>query len=103
MTVYALAQLSMKDRTAYDRYQARFMGVFKQFRGQLLVADEHPAILEGAWDRDKVVLMSFPDEQAFRAFHESPAYREIAIDRKAGANAVVLLLRGLSLQSDVRG
>ena len=95
MTVYALAQLSMQNRDAYNRYQSRFMGVFQQFRGRLLVADEHPAVLEGSWERDKVVLMSFPDEQAFREFHESPAYQEIAKDRKAGANAVVLLLRGV--------
>lgn len=96
MTVYALAQLSMKDRNAYDRYQARFMGVFRKFRGRLLAADEHPAVLEGTWQRDKAVLMSFPDEEAFREFHESPEYQEIAKDRKAGADAVVLLVRGVT-------
>jgi uncharacterized protein (DUF1330 family) len=37
MTVYALAQLSMKDRIAYERYQARFMGVFNPFRGKVLL------------------------------------------------------------------
>jgi hypothetical protein len=41
--------------------------VFRKFGGRLLSADEHPAVLEGAWDRDKLVLMSFPDEAAFRA------------------------------------
>jgi uncharacterized protein (DUF1330 family) len=33
----------------------------------LLSADEHPLALEGEWDRDKLVLMSFPDVAAFRA------------------------------------
>jgi uncharacterized protein (DUF1330 family) len=96
MTVYALAQLSMTDREAYNRYQARFMDVFRKFRGRLLVADEHPTVLEGMWERDKVVLMSFPDEAAFREFNESAEYQEIAKDRKAGSNAVVLMLNGLS-------
>jgi uncharacterized protein (DUF1330 family) len=41
--------------------------VFRKFSGRLLSADEHPRVLEGKWDRDKVVLMSFPDEAAFRA------------------------------------
>lgn len=96
MTVYALAQLSMTDREAYNRYQARFMDVFRKFRGRLLAADEHPTVLEGVWERDKVVLMSFPDEAAFREFNESAEYQEIAKDRKAGSNAVVLMLNGLS-------
>jgi uncharacterized protein (DUF1330 family) len=65
MTVYAIVQLKITDRAAYDRYQARFLDVFKKFSGRLLSADETPALLEGAWDRDKLVLMSFPDEAAF--------------------------------------
>jgi uncharacterized protein (DUF1330 family) len=96
MTVYAIAQLKMIDRAAYDRYQARFFEVFKKFSGRLLSADESPAVVEGAWDRDKVVLMSFPDEAAFRAWADSPDYREIAKDRKAGAQATVLLVKGFA-------
>lgn len=94
MTVYVIVQLKMTDRAAYDRYQARFFDVFKKFSGRLLSADENPQVLEGAWDRDKLVLMSFPDEAAYRAWADSPEYLEIARDRKAGAPAIVLLARG---------
>ena len=87
LTVYVIVQLKMTDRAAYDRYQARFFDVFKKFGGRLLSADETPAVLEGAWDRDKLVLMSFPDEAAFHAWANSPEYLEIAKDRKAGAQA----------------
>jgi uncharacterized protein (DUF1330 family) len=94
MPVYVLAQLKFKDRRAYDRYQAAFAGVFRQFNGRLLVADESPQVLEGGWTRDKVVLMSFPDEASCLAWSGSPAYQAIAVDRKAGADAVVLMLKG---------
>jgi uncharacterized protein (DUF1330 family) len=47
--------------------------------------------VEGAWDRDKLVLMSFPDEAAFHAWADSPEYLEISQDRKAGAQGIVLL------------
>ena len=66
MTVYVIVQLKMTDRAAYDRYQARFFDVFRKFSGRLLSADESPDVLEGAWDRDKLVLMSFPDAAAYR-------------------------------------
>ena len=96
MTLYVVVQLKMTDRAAYDRYQARFFDVFKKFSGRLLSADESPTVLEGTWDRDKLVLMSFPDEAAFQAWAGSPEYLEISKDRKAGAQGIVLLAKGFT-------
>ncbi|MGA8144090.1 MAG: DUF1330 domain-containing protein [Candidatus Acidiferrales bacterium] len=95
MSVYAIALLTITDRASYGRYQEKFMGVMKRFRGRLLAADEKPRVIEGAWDREKVVLISFPDEAAFREFAESPEYEEIANDRRAGSQGVVLLVQGI--------
>lgn len=96
MAVYLLAQLRFTDREADNRYQARFMDVFRKFDGRLLAADEHPVALEGEWDREKVVLMPFPDEESAQRFSGSAEYQDIAKDRKAGAgaDAVVLMVRG---------
>src|SRR5215472_11308776 len=93
--VYAIAQLKITDRTAYNRYQQRFMSVMKLFKGRLLAADERPQVVEGKWDREKVVLLEFPDECAFREWMDSPEYTEIAKDRKAGSDAVIVLVRGI--------
>ena len=93
--VYAIAQLKITDRDTYNRYQSRFMEVMRQFKGRVLAADEHPQIVEGTWDREKVVLLEFPDEPAFREWAESPEYVEIAKNRKAGSDALVLLVKGI--------
>ena len=95
MTVYAVAQLRFTNREAYDRYQARFMEVFARHSGRLLAADEQPMVIEGDYDREKIVVMSFPDQAAFQAWSDSPEYRKISRDRRAGAEAVVLLVRGI--------
>ena len=95
MTVYAIAQLRFTDRAAYDRYQARFMDVFRRHPGTLLAADESPQVIEGKWDREKLVLMSFPDEAAFHGWAQSPEYQDISKDRLAGADTLVLLVEGL--------
>jgi uncharacterized protein (DUF1330 family) len=95
VTVYAIAQLKFTDRAAYHRYQARFMEVFRRHPGTLLAADERPEVIEGEWDREKVVLMSFPDEAAFRGWAQSPEYQDISKDRLAGADTLVLLVEGL--------
>lgn len=96
MTVYAVAQLRFTDRTAYDRYQAAFMEVFARYSGTLLAADDAPRVIEGEWTGDKVVLMSFPDEAEFRRWADSPEYQQISIDRRAGADTVVLLVHGIA-------
>lgn len=98
MSVYIIAQLRFTRRELYDRYQARFFEVFRKFSGKLLVADERPQVLEGTFERDKVVVLEFPDAQAAMEFQESEDYAEIALDRKAGADAVVIMVRGLKEQ-----
>ena len=60
MTVLAIAQLKFTDRNAYNRYQAAFMEVFQRYSGTLLAADEAPQVVEGEWQLDKAVVMSFP-------------------------------------------
>ncbi|RJF98563.1 DUF1330 domain-containing protein [Noviherbaspirillum saxi] len=95
MTTYILAQLKFTNRAAYERYQARFMDVFRKFDGRLLAADEQPILLEGQSDREKVVLMSFSDETSARRFMDAPEYLEISKDRHAGADTVSWLVGGL--------
>jgi len=97
MTVYAIAQIEIFNREAYDRYQANFWGVFKQFDGSLLVNDERPKVIEGEWPKDKIVMMSFPNEASFHAWVGSPQYEEIVVDRRAGANITILLSEEFSL------
>ena len=96
MTVYAIAQFSITDLTAYRRYQSRFADVFHAFDGTLLAADESPTVEEGSWPHQKVVLLAFPDEQALRIFADSPEYAAIAADRRAGTDGVVLTVHGLT-------
>lgn len=96
MTVYAIAQISITDRDSYNRYLGRFMEVFGRFNGSLLAADANPEVVEGHWDREKVILMSFPDKPSFYTWARSPEYQEISVDRKAGSDGLVLLAKGLS-------
>ena len=95
MTVYTIAQLKFVDIGAYRRYQRAFPAVFAKFNGTLLVADESPQVLEGEWQCDKVVVMSFPNTEEAERFRQSQEYLEIVEDRKAGAEAIVLIVTGL--------
>ena len=60
-----------------------------------MAADEQPEIIEGRWDRDKIVLLSLADATALRGFFESTQYQEIAKDRKSGTGALMLLVHAI--------
>ena len=96
MSAYVVAQISIHDRARYDRYAAAFLPTLKPFGGRLLAADEGPAVLEGRWSAEKLVLIAFPDAAAARAWAASPAYQAIAVDRLAATEGVVLLAQGVA-------
>lgn len=96
MTVYAIVQLNVHDRSTYDRYVERFMPVFEKFNGTVLAADDHPKFLQGQSDANRVVLLSFPDKKSFFAWAGSPEYQEIVSDRVASSSGLILLVEGLA-------
>ena len=95
MTVYIIAQLTIKDRATYGQYQSHFMEVFAPFGGTILAVDDNVTTLEGTWPHTRMVLASFPDEASFRAWWESPAYREIVTHRWATSEGPIVLVQGL--------
>jgi uncharacterized protein (DUF1330 family) len=101
VSAYIVAQISIHDRPRYERYVAGFMPTLPPFGGRLLAADEAPQVLEGAWERDKLILIGFPDAAAARAWAASPAYAAIAGDRLAATDGVVILAAGLAASTSV--
>ena len=97
MSAYVIAQISIHDRSRYDRYAAAFLPTLKPFAGRLLAADEAPEVMEGTWPRDKLVLVAFPDRTLALAWAASPAYAAIAGDRLAATDGVVILADGVSV------
>ncbi len=95
MPVYAIAQLTITDPAAYQRYLEGFFAVFAKYSGTLLAADDAPEVIEGDWDHQKLVMMEFPDRDAFESWAYSEEYQRISEDRRAGTTSVVLLARGV--------
>jgi uncharacterized protein (DUF1330 family) len=96
MSVYFVAQISIFDQTSYNRYSAHFRDIFSRYQGTTLAVDNSPVVLEGEWEQRRVVLISFPDERSLLEWWESQEYQEIAKDRRAGSDAVILMLSGVS-------
>lgn len=94
MTAYVVAQVAIHDREPYGRYATAFMPVLQQYGGRLLASDEQPEPLEGE-DGRKLVILAFADKAAARAWADSPEYQAISVDRRAGSDAVAILVQGV--------
>jgi len=96
MPVYVVAELTITDRAEYARYEAGFMPIWQQYRGELLAVDEQPTVLEGEWRHTRTVLLRFPDAAEAERWYRSPEYQALAQHRWQASHANVALLSGLA-------
>ena len=94
ISAYFIANISIHDQAEYDKYLYSVDEVFAKFNGKYLAIDEHPTVLEGAWNYTKVVLIEFPSEKELRNWYESEEYQKILKYRLSGALCDSLLVKG---------
>jgi uncharacterized protein (DUF1330 family) len=95
VTAYVIAQLRIHDPARFDRYVAGFMPVLTKYGGRLVATDGEPEVMEGPWRGDRVVVLAFKDRDAAKAWAASAEYQEIAKDRWAAAETILLLVQGV--------
>lgn len=94
MAVYFSATIRIHDADRYQVYLDRYDEAFAGTGGEVLAVDDAVTVLEGQPRAGRVVLIRFPDEAAFRAWYDSPAYAAIAQHRRAASDADIVLVRG---------
>ena len=98
MSVYQIAQITIKNREEYDKYADKFLGVFEKFEGKILSVDWEPKVVAGEWNATRSVLLEFPTKAAWKAWITSPEYAEITSHRIAGADVNAILVKSLGHQ-----
>lgn len=94
MSWYIVGRIAIHDPKRYGRYAAAFLPILKQYGGRLLVSEETPQVMEGEWDGRKLVVLSFESREAALSWANSPEYLEIAEDRHAASDGIVVLAEG---------
>jgi uncharacterized protein (DUF1330 family) len=62
MSAYIIGLIKIHDRDEYTKYQAGFREIFSQYKGEILVVEEEPTLLEGEWPYTRTVVLRFSDE-----------------------------------------
>lgn len=95
MSVYVINNMTIHDRAEYDEYLRLFMGVFRQFDGEVIAAQDAPVPSEGEWPYDRTIVLRFPSRESFERWAQSAEYRAIVQHRLKGTKSNVVVLDGL--------
>ena len=94
MTAYILARVAVRDWDRYRQYMAHTPRVIARFGGRFLVRGGETAILEGADDGLRVVLIEFPSFDQAKAFHASPEYAAVKALREGAGEGTFMAIEG---------
>jgi uncharacterized protein (DUF1330 family) len=94
MSVYIIAQIDIRDRDTYAKYQAGFAEVFEKYDGELLVVDDAAQVVEGEWPYSRTVVIRFPNADEAARWYGSPEYQAIAKHRLAASQANAVIVQG---------
>lgn len=95
MPAYVIADVRITDTAAYERYKALTPGAIAANGGRFLSRGGEMAVLEGAWQPGRVVILEFADMAAAKSFYDSPEYREAREARKGAADFNMIVVEGL--------
>ena len=95
--VYMLVNLKLNDAEEYRIYEKGFFPILKKHNGSFITYDDNPVILEGDQPDqfDRVIIFSFPSEEAADSWWNDPEYQELSAHRRAGAEIILQRVKGL--------
>ncbi len=94
--VYMVVNLSITDPQEYRHYEKNFFGLLKKHNGSFITYDDQAITLEGESPREgRMILFSFPSEDAAQEWWADPEYQAISEFRRNGTKMEFLtMLKG---------
>ena len=91
--VYMVVNLAVTDVNEYRQYEKGFFPILKRFGGQFVTFDDNPITLEGVAPRSgRMIIFSFPSEQAAKDWWADAEYQALSEHRRAGTTMEFLTM-----------
>jgi uncharacterized protein (DUF1330 family) len=91
--VYMVVNLSVTDADTYRKYEKDFFPLLKKYRGEFVTYDDQPLHFEGDAPRNgRMIIFTFPSEQAAKDWYADTDYQAISEFRRAGTKMEFLTL-----------
>lgn len=95
MKGYVVANVDVKDWSAYEAYRSRTADVIAQYGGRFLVRGGNVEVIEGDPGISRLVILEFPSVEDAHRFYESPEYQAILPDRLNNATSTLFVAEGV--------
>ena len=95
--VYMVVNLHIENKDEYLIYEKGFFPLLKKHGGQFVTFDDNMITLEGETPPSgRMVIFSFPSEEAAQGWYNDPEYQALSEHRRAGTSLKFLtLIHGL--------
>ncbi len=95
MAVYVLVDLRVKNHEDFEQYRRKVAPMIQEYGGRYLVRGGAVENLEGNWDHGRIVLLEFPNREAWDALYRSAEYAPLLVLRQGATESIVSVLEGL--------
>ena len=95
--VYMIANLLVKDASAYRKYEKGFFPILKKFGGEFVTFDDSHENFEGEFPLEgRVIIFKFPSEELAKQWYSDDDYQALSEFRRAGTTLKsITLVHGL--------
>jgi uncharacterized protein (DUF1330 family) len=91
MTAYLIGEVTVHDPEAYEAYKVLAPETLAAYGGVYVLRGPKIVPLEGDWDPQRLVIVSFPDTGAAQRWYNSPEYRAARKIREPAAVARMVI------------
>jgi len=91
--VYVVVNLHVEDPASYLQYEKGFFPILKKHQGKFITYDDDILTFEGELPRSgRMVIFTFPSEQAAKDWYNDPDYQALSKHRRAGTRLEFLTM-----------
>ena len=91
--VYVIVNLHVENPASYLQYEKGFFPILKKHQGKFITYDDDIVTFEGELPRSgRMVIFTFPSEQAAKDWYNDPDYQALSEHRRAGTRLEFLTM-----------
>lgn len=94
MTAYYIGEHDIHDQVAFTEYLEAVIPLIERHGGHYLTKTGSHEVLEGHWQPNRVVIVSFPDMVALKSWYQAPDYQPLIAKRQLAARDVMIAIDG---------
>jgi len=94
MPAYVIGQIRIVNQEKWEAYRAQVPATLAPWDGRVLFRGRTARVLTGEYRFTDMVVLQFPDQDAVRGWHDSPAYQALIPLRTQAAEVVLVSYDG---------